>query len=88
MRIETNQDLQTAIARLASRTPETLATFIASLAFDIGPIGAQKRTVDLRRVCSCHCGSSRCDARFLGDDIGKSKRDFDDALGPCAPRLQ
>src|ERR1700716_94943 len=44
VRIETNQDLQTAIARLASRTPETLATFIASLAFDIGPIGEQVRT--------------------------------------------
>jgi hypothetical protein len=44
VRIETNQDLETAIARLASRTPETLATFIASLAFDIGPIGEQVRT--------------------------------------------
>lgn len=44
MRIETNQDRQTAIARLASRPPETLATFIASLAFDIGPIGEQVRT--------------------------------------------
>jgi hypothetical protein len=44
VRIETNQDLQNAIARLASRTRETLATFIASLAFDIGPIGEQVRT--------------------------------------------
>ena len=44
MRIETNQDLETAIARLTSREPETLATFIASLAFDIGPIGEQVRT--------------------------------------------
>jgi hypothetical protein len=44
VRIETNQDFQTAIARLASRAPETLATFIASLAFDIGPIGEQVRT--------------------------------------------
>ena len=44
MRIETNQDLETAIARLASRAPETLATFIASLAFDAGPIGEQVRT--------------------------------------------
>ena len=44
MRIETNQDLKTAIARLASRAPETLATFIASLAFDAGPIGEQVRT--------------------------------------------
>jgi hypothetical protein len=44
VRIETNQDLETAITRLASRTPEALATFIASLAFDIGPIGEQVRT--------------------------------------------
>jgi hypothetical protein len=44
MRIETNQDLQTAIARLASRTPEMLATFIASLAFDAGPVAEQVRT--------------------------------------------
>lgn len=44
MRIETKQDLETAITRLASRTPEALATFIASLAFDIGPIGEQVRT--------------------------------------------
>jgi hypothetical protein len=44
VRIETNQDLETAIARLALRTPEALATFIASLAFDTGPIGEQVRT--------------------------------------------
>jgi hypothetical protein len=44
VRVETSQDLQNAIARLASRTPESLATFIASLAFDIGPIGEQVRT--------------------------------------------
>jgi hypothetical protein len=44
--IETNQDLQTAIARRASRTPEALATFIASLAFEIGPIGEQVRTFE------------------------------------------
>ena len=44
MRIETNRDLETAIARLASRAPEALATFIASLAFDAGPIGEQVRT--------------------------------------------
>jgi hypothetical protein len=40
----TNQDLETAITRLASRTPEMLATLIASLAFDAGPIGEQVRT--------------------------------------------
>jgi hypothetical protein len=44
VRIETNQDLETAVARLASRTPETLATFIASLVFDAGPIGEQVQT--------------------------------------------
>jgi hypothetical protein len=44
VRIETNQDLETAIARLASRAPEALATFIASLAFDSSPIGEQVRT--------------------------------------------
>jgi hypothetical protein len=44
VRVETNQDLEAAIARLASRTSENLATFIASLAFDSGPIGEQVRT--------------------------------------------
>ena len=44
MRIETNQDLETAIGRLASRAPEALATFIVSLAFDGGPIGEDVRT--------------------------------------------
>jgi hypothetical protein len=44
VRIETNQDLETAIGRLASRAPEALATFIASLAFDGGPIGEDVRT--------------------------------------------
>lgn len=44
MRIETNKDLEAAIARLASRTPKALATFIASLVFHAGPIGEQVRT--------------------------------------------
>jgi hypothetical protein len=44
VRIETNQDLEAAIARLASRTPKALATFITSLAFDAGPIGEHVRT--------------------------------------------
>ncbi len=44
MRIETNQDLEAAITRLTSRSPEALASFIASLAFDAGPIGEQVRT--------------------------------------------
>jgi hypothetical protein len=42
--IETHQDLEAAIARLALRTPQSLATFIASLAFDLGPIGEHVRT--------------------------------------------
>jgi hypothetical protein len=44
VRIETNQDVEAAIARLVSRTPEALATFITSLAFDTGPIGEHVRT--------------------------------------------
>ena len=39
IRIETNQDLERAIARLTRRAPESLATFIVSLAHDFGPIG-------------------------------------------------
>jgi len=44
VRIETNEDVEAAIARLVSRTPEMLATFITSLAFDTGPIGEHVRT--------------------------------------------
>ena len=44
VRIETRHDLEAAIARLTSRTPEALATFITSLAFDAGPIGEHVRT--------------------------------------------
>jgi hypothetical protein len=44
MRIETHQDLQAAIERLTRRTPASLAKFLASLAFDTGPIGEQVRT--------------------------------------------
>jgi hypothetical protein len=44
VRIETNQAYETAIAGLALRTPEALATFIASLAFEAGPIGEHVRT--------------------------------------------
>jgi hypothetical protein len=44
MPIETNQELEIAIARLARRTPESLATFIVSLAQDFGPIGEHVRT--------------------------------------------
>jgi hypothetical protein len=68
VRIETNQDLQTAIARLASRTPGTLATFIASLAFDIGPIGEQVRTFNVGDNLSETTASlkERIEARILG----------------------
>ena len=44
MRIETNQNLERAIARLTRRAPESLATFIVSLAHDFGPIGEHVRT--------------------------------------------
>lgn len=44
VRIETHQDVEVATARLVSRTPEALATFIISLAFDTGPIGEHVRT--------------------------------------------
>jgi hypothetical protein len=44
MRIVTYRDLDTAITRLSHRSPQSLATFIASLAHDSGPIGEQVRT--------------------------------------------
>jgi Family of unknown function (DUF6880) len=44
MMIETHQDLETVIARLAHRTPESLAAFIGSLVHDDGPIGEHVRT--------------------------------------------
>lgn len=44
VRVETRQDVEAAIARLTARTPEALATFITSLAFDAGPVGEHVRT--------------------------------------------
>jgi hypothetical protein len=44
VRIETKQEYESAIARLASRAPETLVTFIASLVFETGAIGEHVRT--------------------------------------------
>jgi hypothetical protein len=44
MWIQTQQDLQTMIERLARRTPQSLARFIAELSFDDGPIGEHVRT--------------------------------------------
>jgi len=79
VRVETNQDLETAIARLASRTPETLATFIASLAFDAVPIGEQVRTfivgdnlsettASLKERIEALRGSRRSHSRDRGDE--------------------
>jgi len=44
VRIETNQDFATAIERLSVRPPKLLAMFIASLAFDVGPLGEHVQT--------------------------------------------
>ena len=44
IRIETHQDLATALGRLRRRSSESLATFIGTLAQDGGPIGEQVRT--------------------------------------------
>ena len=44
MRIQTTADLESAIARLSRRSPESLAAFIASLAQDMGPIGEHVRS--------------------------------------------
>jgi hypothetical protein len=68
VKIEINQDLETAIARLASRSPEMLAAFIASLAFDAGPVAEQVRTFivgdNLSRDHSILEGTYRCAARL------------------------
>jgi hypothetical protein len=82
VRIETNQDLQTALTRLASRTPETLATFIASLAFDIGPIGEQvqtfivgdnlsETTASLKERIEALRGSRRSHFRRANEEVGE-----------------
>lgn len=83
MRIETNQDLEAAIARLVSRTPKTLATFIASLVFDAGPIGEQVRTfivgdnlsettASLKERIEALRGSRRSRSRHRADeDVGE-----------------
>lgn len=44
MRIDTNQDQERAIERLARRDSKSLATFIVSIAQDTGPIGELVRT--------------------------------------------
>jgi hypothetical protein len=44
MVIQTMQEPDSAIARLSSRTPQSLATFIVSLMHDDGPIGEHERT--------------------------------------------
>lgn len=44
MRIDTERDFERARERLRQRDPDSLATFLASLALDSGPVGAQVRT--------------------------------------------
>ncbi len=44
MRLESNEDAAIALERLARRSPNALAQFILSLAFDSGPVGDQVRT--------------------------------------------
>lgn len=70
MRIETHQDLQAAIDRLIRRAPASLARFIASLAFDTGPIGEQVRTfivgddlAETARSVKARIDALRCSSR-------------------------
>jgi hypothetical protein len=55
MKLETDQDVELAVSRLTQRSPEALASFIASFACDPGPIGEQVRTFivgdDLDATC-------------------------------------
>ena len=55
MKSETDQDIEIAVSRLARRSPESLAQFIASFADDTGPVGEQVRTFivgdDLAATC-------------------------------------
>lgn len=55
MKSETDRDIETAVCRLAQRSPESLAQFIASFADDTGPVGEQVRTFivgdDLAATC-------------------------------------
>jgi hypothetical protein len=51
MTIETQQDLEAAIARLVRRTPDSLAKFIASLAQDSGPVGEHVRAFIVADDC-------------------------------------
>ena len=47
MKLETDQDLEIAVSRLAQRTPDSLANFIASFACESGPIGEFELLVSL-----------------------------------------
>ena len=101
VRIETNQDLETAIARLASRTPEALATFLASLAFDAGPIGEQVRTFivgdDLSATTaslkeridalrsSCRSNSRQRAHEEVGERLGYILRSIETLVLPLSP---
>lgn len=101
MRIETNRDLEAAIARLALRAPEALATFIASLAFDTGPIGEQVRTfivgddlsettASLKRRINALRGSRRSNSRHraheeVGQRLGYLLHSIETLVLPLSP---
>ena len=101
MRIETNRDLEAAIARLALRAPEALATFIASLAFDTGPIGEQVRTfivgddlsettASLKRRIDALRGSRRSNSRHraheeVGQRLGYILHSIETLVLPLSP---
>ena len=101
MRIETNQDLEAAIVRLVSRAPEALATFIASLAFDTGPIGEQVRTfivgdelsettASLKERIDALRGSRRSSSRHraheeVGERLGYILRSIETLVLPLSP---
>jgi hypothetical protein len=84
MWIQTNQELETAIARLQKREPGVLARFIVSLAQDTGPIGEQVRTFivgdDLAQTVEAlqeRIGGLRTPTEYahrhaLGKEIGES----------------
>ena len=83
MRIQTTADLESAIARLSRRSPESLAAFIASLAHDTGPIGEHVRSfidandplaivVSLQERIEALRQSNRRDSRNrAGEDVGE-----------------
>jgi len=83
VRIETEEDLAAAIARLRRRSAESLALFIGSIAQDAGPVGEQVRTFIVgddrvetmaslqARVDALEFSDSRDDRDRLGEDVGQ-----------------